>query len=65
MKVIECCAKKDLSFTINILKKEDRDNLDRIGNEIAGKERLHYEGYYLNTTEPYSIEKAEPILFFN
>jgi len=47
------------------LPKEERDKLDRIGEEIAAKEKLHYEGYYVNTVEPYSLEKAKPILFFN
>ena len=65
MQVSECSIKKELTYTVNILHKEERDKLDRIGEEIAAKEKLHYEGYYVNTVEPYSLEKAKPILFFN
>jgi hypothetical protein len=65
MRTSECSVKKDVPFTINIVHKEERDKLDRIGNEIAAKEGLHYEGYSVYTAEPYSVEKAKATLYFN
>jgi hypothetical protein len=65
MRTSECSVKKELPFTVNIIHKEERENLNRIGNEIAAKEGLQYEGYTVFTAEPYSIEKAKPTLFFN
>ena len=65
MRTSECSVKKELPFTINITLKEERDKLNLLGEEIAGKKGLHYEGYTVYTAEPYSIEKAKPTLFFN
>lgn len=65
MRATECSVKKELPFTINATLKEEREKLDRLGKEIAAKEHLRYEGYYINTVEPYSIEKAKAILLFN
>ena len=65
MRNSECSVKKELPFTINIIHKEERDKLNRLGEEIATKEGLHYEGYSAYTAEPYSIEQAKATLFFN
>lgn len=65
MRGSECSVKKVLPFTINITHQEEREKLDKLGNEIAAKEGLHYEGYSVCTTEPYSIEQAKPTLYFN
>ena len=65
MRNSECSVKKDLTFTVNVIHKEERENLDQLGKEIAIKEGLHYEGYSVYTADPYSIEKAKPTLYFN
>lgn len=65
MRTSECSVKKELPFTVNLSHKEERDNLDQIGNKIAVEIGLHYEGYTAETTEPYSLEKAKLTLFFN
>ena len=65
MRNSQCYAKKELPFTINIVIEDERKKLDSLGLEIASKESLNYEGYTVTTLEPYSLEKAKPILFFN
>jgi hypothetical protein len=65
MNVYECSVKKELPFTIDVSHIEELKDLNRMGEEIANNAGLHYEGYYLFTIEPYSPEKARPILFFN
>ena len=65
MRVSECTVKKVLPFTVNVIHQEEREKLDRMGTEIATKEGLHYEGYSLCTTEPYSVEQAKPVLYFD
>jgi len=65
MRTSECTVKKIIPFTVNIAHKEDRESLDKLGNEIATKEGIHYEGYSVCTTEPYSIEKAKATLYFD
>jgi hypothetical protein len=61
----ECVVKKVLPFTVNVIRPEEREKLDKLGDEIAAKEGLHYEGYSVITSEPYSIEQAKPTLYFN
>jgi len=65
MRASECARKIVLPSTINITLQEEREKLNRIGNEIAAKEGLRYEGYSVSTIEPYSIEKAKPTLYFD
>ena len=65
MRTSECYAKKELPFTINIVIDDERKKLDSLGQEIASKEGLNYEGYTVTTLEPYSLDKAKAILFFN
>lgn len=65
MRTSECSVKKELAFTINIVHKEERDKLNKLGEETAVKKGLHYEGYTVYTAEPYSIENAKPTLYFN
>lgn len=61
---ISCPIKKELPFTINISLKEDRDKLDQLGQAIADREEIRYEGYSVSTTAPYSVDKGLPTLFF-
>jgi hypothetical protein len=65
MRTSECALKKVLPFTIDVTRKEEREKLDQLGSEIAAKKGLHYEGYSLCTTEPYSIGQAKPVLYFD
>jgi hypothetical protein len=65
MQVNECCVEKVLPFLVNLSLPEEREKLDRLGNEIASQEGLHYEGYFASTIEPYDLEHAKAALFFN
>lgn len=65
MRTSECSVKKELPFTVNLVSKEERKNLEQLGKKIAVKIGLHYEGYNACTIDPYSVEKAKPTLFFN
>jgi len=65
MRTSECTIKKVLPFTIDVTLQEEREKLDKMGNEIAAKEGLHYEGYSVHTVEPYSIRQAKPTLYFD
>ena len=65
MRTSDCALKKVLPFTIDVTHKEEREKLDQLGNELAVKEGLHYEGYSLCTTDPYSINQAKPVLYFD
>ena len=65
MQVSECSLIKQLPFTIDIHHQEELDGLNQMGKELANKEGLQYEGYYLSTIEPYSLAQARPTLFFN
>jgi hypothetical protein len=64
MRISEDSVKKELPFTVNLSRKEERDNLDELGKKAAEQIGLHYDGYWACTVEPYSIEKAKPTLFF-
>lgn len=60
----ECAVKKVLPFTVNVVRPEEREKLNRLGQEIAAQENLKYEGYSVITQEPYSIEQAKATLYF-
>jgi len=65
MRAAECAVKKVLPFTVNITRKEERENLNHLGQEIARQEGLHYQGYSVSTIEPYSLEQAKATLYFD
>ena len=65
MRTSECSVKKVLPFTVNVILHEERQKLEKMGQEIAAKEGLHYEGYSVITAEPYSVENAKPTLYFD
>ena len=65
MRTSECSVLKVLPFTVNVVRSEEREKLNCLGQEIASKEGLRYEGYSVITQEPYSIEQAKPTLYFN
>ncbi|MGB9613074.1 MAG: hypothetical protein ACPL4K_02710 [Candidatus Margulisiibacteriota bacterium] len=65
MPVKEYALKKVLPFTVNITRPEERENLNRLGEEMAKQEGLHYQGYSVCTVEPFSLEKAKPTLYFD
>ena len=65
MQTSECTAIKELSETINLSKEEERNRLSLLGENIASKEHLHYEGYIAFTGSPYDVEHAKTTLFFD
>ena len=65
MHTSECSVIKELPDTINLTKEEERKRLETIGQEIATKEHLHYEGYIAYTDTPYSVTEAKATLFFD
>ena len=65
MKACECSLKKDVPFTINVTHNDELEKLNTLGKEIASKEGIEYEGYYLFTITPYSVESAKATLLFN
>jgi len=65
MRTSECAVKKVLPFTVNVVRLEEREKLNQIGQEIASKEGVHYQGYSVITQEPYSIEQAKATLYFD
>jgi hypothetical protein len=65
MQTSECTVIKELPDTINLTREEERKKLEKIGNDIATKEHLHYEGYIAYTDTPYSVTKAKTTLFFD
>jgi len=65
MRVAECSGKRVLPFTVNVIRPEERAKLNQLGSEIAAQEGLHYEGYSVITTEPYSVEHGKAILYFD
>jgi hypothetical protein len=65
MRTSECTVIKEITDTINLTKNDERKRLERIGNDIASKDNLHYEGYIAYTDSPYSVEKAKITLFFD
>lgn len=65
MRVSECGREMILSYTVNVTRPEERKQLDTLGNAIATRQGLKYEGYNVSTIEPYTIEKAKAVLYFN
>jgi len=65
MRVAECVREMILPEAINVSLAEEREKLNRLGSEIADREGLHYEGFTAVTIEPYSIEHAKTVLYFN
>jgi|GEM_PF-904728 len=65
MRTSECTVIKEIKDPINLTKNEERKRLELIGNDIASKDHLHYEGYIAYTDSPYSVEKAKITLFFD
>jgi len=60
----DCTLRKDVPFLVNACRPEDREKLERLGQDLAQKEGFRFEGYSLCTLEPYSIDKAKATLFF-
>ncbi|MEA3494235.1 MAG: hypothetical protein U9R38_07645 [Candidatus Margulisiibacteriota bacterium] len=65
MRTSECTVIKEVPETINLKVPEERNKLASLGETIASKEGLHYEGYIAYTDIPYSIEHAKLTLFFD
>lgn len=65
MQTSECTVIKEVPETINLKIPEERTKLASLGENIASKEGLHYEGYIAYTDSPYSIEHAKLTLFFD
>lgn len=65
MRIAECFGNRVLPFTVNVTRPDEREKLNRLGNEIAVKEGLHYEGYSVVTIDPYTIENAKATLYFD
>ncbi|MBN3032988.1 MAG: hypothetical protein JW873_02725 [Candidatus Saganbacteria bacterium] len=65
MRLAECFGNRVLPFTVDITRAEERDKLNQLGTELATQEGLHYEGYTAVTIEPYSLEHAKAVLYFN
>jgi hypothetical protein len=61
----ECSAVKELPETFNLVIADDRTNLAKLGELIAVREGLHFEGYVAYTDTPYSVENAKITLCFN
>jgi len=65
MQTNECSVIKEVPFTVNLTHQDEVEKLNQMGESVAAKEHLHYEGYIVFTDVPYSVEKAKPTLFFN
>ena len=65
MRTSECTVIKEIPDAINLKIPEERKKLASLGENIAAKEGLHYEGYIAYTDIPYSIEHAKLTLFFD
>ena len=65
MQTNECSVIKEVPFLVNLIRDNERKRIDLLGEEIATKEHLHYEGYIAVTYDPYSVEKAKTTLFFD
>ncbi len=65
MQTSECTVIKEVPETVNLISSDERKKLDDLGQQIASKEHLHYEGYIAFTEEPYSVDKAKTTLFFD
>ena len=65
MRTSECTVIKEIPETIDLSKNEERNRLSKLGEDIASKEHLHYEGYIAFTGSPYDVEHAKTTLFFD
>ena len=65
MYVETCPYHKKLDHTINVMRDEERENIKKEGENIAVLSGKHFEGCFFVTEEPYSLEKALPILYFD
>ncbi|HVN66931.1 MAG TPA: hypothetical protein VMT55_01040 [Candidatus Sulfotelmatobacter sp.] len=65
MRVAECVREMILPNTVDVTVSEEREKLNRLGSEIAVKEGFHFEGYTAATIEPYSLQNAKAVLYFN
>lgn len=61
----QCPMKMRAPFTINVLSQAEREKLANLGQEIAVKKNVHFEGYILDTQEPYALDHAKATLFFD
>ena len=64
MPVSECAGKIVLPFTVDVIRPEEREKLNRLGTEIAAREGVRFKGYSVVMVEPYSVNNAKPILYF-
>jgi hypothetical protein len=65
MRVSECARRVVLRSPTNVTRLEERKKIDQLGQEIAVREGMHYEGYSVSVAEPYSLEQAKTVLYFN
>lgn len=65
MQTSECSVIKEVPFLVNLRLDNERNRIKLLGEEVATKEHLHYEGYIAITYSPYSVEEAKTTLFFN
>ena len=65
MQTSECSLIKEVPFTINLMNPNERKKIEDLGQTLATKEKLHYEGYIVFTDAPYSVENGKATLFFN
>ena len=65
MQTSDCSVIKEIPELVNLKDPKERHRLDDLGQQIATKEHLHYEGYIAYTDLPYSVEHAKLTLFFD
>ncbi len=65
MQTNECSMIKEIPDTIDLTRTEERKKIDLLGQRIASKEHLHYEGYIAFTDSPYSVDHAKATLCFD
>ena len=65
MQTNECSVMSEVPFLVDLAHEEGRKKLKDLGEELAGQQRLHYEGYIAYTDTPYDLEHAKTSLFFN
>jgi hypothetical protein len=65
MRVAECVREMILPETVNVSLSAEREKLNRLGSEVAARAGVNYEGYTAVTIEPYSLEHAKAVLYFN
>lgn len=65
MRVSECASQLTLPYTVNMTHPEERAKVEEAGQSIAREKGLNYEGYAVFTSEPFSLEQAKAVLYFN